>query len=156
MKIIFVCSGNTCRSPMAEGILKSLLESDHSEVAGSIEILSAGTGSSCGASASDNSIAVCLTAGIDISAHQSRPATPDLIANADLVLTMEEHHCRALFYETPDPAGMITTLANFAGDSDVGGVSDPFGGSLEDYQATFDKINDLIKKALPILLTRRS
>ncbi len=147
--IVFVCTGNICRSPMAKGILEDLLSA---KALSMTDIGSAGTGAIAGLPASENSVVVCGEEGIDISSLRSRPLSRDLVEESDLILTMEEHHLDAARRLAPEQADRIHLLARYAADDDtapVAGVADPIGGSLEDYRVAFVQIREQIHQALP-------
>src|SRR3954466_6121375 len=85
MHILFVCTGNTCRSPMAETLLRHALEA---RGATQVTVGSAGSGAWEGAPASEGAYLVALEHGLDLSAHRARMLTRELVNSADLVLTM--------------------------------------------------------------------
>ena len=89
MNVLFVCTGNTCRSPLAEALTRHLLTERKVE---GVTVASAGTGAWLGAPASEGSYLVALEDGVDLSAHRAQPLTPELAANADLILTMSRSH----------------------------------------------------------------
>jgi protein-tyrosine-phosphatase len=149
--ILFVCTGNICRSPMAVGILESVLSPQALVVA---KISSAGTGAMTGMPASENSVRVCEEEGIDISRHRSRAITRHLLETSDLVLAMEKHHAEAMRRLAPDLGDRIHLLSQYAADGNPavqGGVPDPIGGDLEDYRLIFAELRDQIRAALPRL-----
>lgn len=125
---------------MAEGILKGSL----SERARKATVVSsAGTGALPGLPASDNAVAACAEAGIDISSHRSNPLSRSLIEESDLILTMEDHHATVARRLAPDLADRVHLLARYGAetkDETVVGVSDPIGGSLEEYRTSFKEI----------------
>jgi protein-tyrosine-phosphatase len=134
---------------MAEGILRDLLSPRELSVT---EVSSAGTGAVVGLPASDHAVTTCAEQGIDIAKHRSRPLSPYLIEESDLVLAMEDHHREAARRMAPDLADRIHLLARYAAGDDAGpllGVPDPIGGDLEDYRETFAEIRDSIARALP-------
>lgn len=130
MRVLFVCSGNTCRSPMAEGYLSS------KNIKG-IEVSSAGFMSE-GERVSKNAEAVMNEIGIDISAHTSRLISKECTAY-EKIFCMGESHRLALI-SAGFSQGKITVLG--------GGVSDPFGGSLTVYRQCRDEIISAVNSAL--------
>lgn len=130
MRVLFVCTGNTCRSPMAEGIYNSL-----SEGAFSRGLMAEG------GNASVNAIKAVKKLGIDISKHASRQLTIEDIDEADLVLTMTEGHKRAILNAVPD-TDKVFTIGEYAGKSDV---SDPYGSTEEVYEACAKQLWEYIE-----------
>lgn len=144
MKILFVCTGNTCRSAMAEGIAKKLIQNENLN----LEVSSAGVFAPFGMAASENAILALSEMGIDISSHLSRPLTKDLIENSDLILTMTKGHKDAILSKYPQFSDKVFTLMEYIGeDLDI---EDPFGGDLDVYRASANQI----KQAIEILLKK--
>lgn len=111
MKILFVCTGNTCRSSMAEGLMKKIA----AEVGLSdVEISSAGTAALAGDAASREAIAVMQEEGIDISSHSARELTRSMIADADFIFTMTRRHRDAVLHMAPEAAHKVFVLKEFA------------------------------------------
>ena len=137
MKVLFVCTGNTCRSPMAEGILRHMAENQGLD----IEVKSAGIAVYNNDFAADNSIDVMKAINIDISHHRSRQADKDLIEESDLILTMSQGHKDAILSSLP--RARVFNLLEYAYGVD-GDVSDPFGGSLDEYEEIRDEIYEAI------------
>ncbi len=125
--ILFVCSGNTCRSPMAEGYLNSLGLSD-------INALSCGFGDG-GDSVNEKSSEAMLSLGVDISGHKSRPISLEILSLSDNIYCMAEGH-RTAILRTGISEDKVFLLG--------GGIADPFGGDSELYRKTRDKIVDAI------------
>ena len=135
--VLFVCTGNICRSPLAASLLERALKDRGLEVA----VSSAGTGAWDGAPASEGAYLVGLERGLDLSGHRARLLTRELVEEADLILTMARHH-RARVDELGGE-GKVFVLGEYAG---KGGdeVSDPFGGDLDVYRDTFAELEALI------------
>lgn len=147
MNILFVCTGNTCRSPMAEGIFKKMLADKLGcEIAGlsdrRIVIQSAGTMGISGMPASREAIEVCRKRGIDIADHASKGLTPELLHSADHIFTMAGHHLDSIRSMTPTGTRRALPL-----DAD-GDISDPIGGTVDDYERTAERISQALTARL--------
>lgn len=142
--ILFVCSGNTCRSPMAQAIAETMFRKAGSGLE-SIKVMSAGIAAVDGQPASANAIEAMREMGMDISRHRSRMLNGELVGQADLILTMTLQHKRYVLMMFPESYDKVFTLKEYAdcGSSDI---SDPFGGSLEDYRECADEIQQALSR----------
>lgn len=143
--LLFVCTGNTCRSPLAYVLARAALA--EAGVAG-WSVDSAGISAAPGWPASAEAVDVARTAGLDLSSHRSKALTPDLLKRADLVLVMTEHHKRTLTAAVPDAADKIHTIREFVSQS--GDVSDPFGRGMDYYRRTAQELSEL----MPLLVAK--
>lgn len=150
MHILFVCTGNTCRSPMAAAIARRVAEE---RGLGDVTVASAGTGALEGTTASDGALLVGLENGADLSGHRSQPLTRALVESADVVLAMSGQHL-ARIHELGG-AGKGFLLTDFASHgAEARSVSDPFGGDLETYRATFAELEREIRRAFDRLVSQ--
>lgn len=141
MNILFVCTGNTCRSPMAEGMLKAMAEDAKKDVV----TLSAGLFTAPGGRVSPQAIEAVKDVA-DISGHLSRPLNKALLDVADLVVGLAADHKKVLLRQFPEMSDKIVTLGEWAGTNED--VADPFGGTQEEYDACAAQIKELLTKAL--------
>lgn len=139
--ILFVCTGNTCRSPMAEAMLKSM------NIPG-IEVKSAGIFAENGGNASANAIKVLDEFNIPHQ-HQSSQLNEELIAWADYILTMTDGHKQTIAGRYPRAIEKTFTLKEFAKMEGYTDISDPYGGSVDTYRKTFLQMKEAIEKIVP-------
>ena len=100
-RILLVCGGNTCRSAMAEAIVRSLIESG--SYPGDWTVESAGVGAMDGDPATDNAVAVLAELGLDLAGHRARLLTPEMISQADTIFAMERRHLERILELDPWP-----------------------------------------------------
>lgn len=141
--ILFVCTGNTCRSSIAEGLGKKLAQEKGIEV----EIISAGVAAWPGAPATWEAIQAAAELGVDLKEHRARSLETELIEKADLILTMEERHKSIILARFPKAEGKTFTLREYVTGS-PGDISDPIGEPLETYRTCALELRDLIEQAL--------
>ncbi len=157
--VVLVCTGNLCRSPMAEGILNDLIldETSRKRVAPPIDVFSAGTHAVDGQPASRHAVTVAGEHGISLRFHRSRRLTADLVRHADLVLAMDRGHVDAIRRICPD-AGHVSTVKEYGRSEPVPGmergIDDPYGGDLEDYRAVYGELREEIVRIAEILFPR--
>ena len=133
---MFVCTGNTCRSAMAEVIFKQM-------VTGDIEVFSSGIMAENEMIPSKNTLEVCRAHGIDISNHRATYFKDSDIADMDMVLTFEEYHKRKI--EIYYPNLEIFTVKEFIGEYPID-ISDPVGGNYNVYESCFCEICRVLEK----------
>ncbi|KMJ59195.1 phosphatase [Bacillus sp. LL01] len=134
MNVLFVCTGNTCRSPMAAAILAGR------DLQG-VEVRSAGVFAMPGSQASSQAREVLMEKGLPVE-HRSSQVTDELVEWAEYIFTMTAQHKMLLENSYPQSVGKTYTLKGFVEQS--GEVSDPFGGSVATYRETFEELQEVI------------
>jgi protein-tyrosine-phosphatase len=146
-RVLLVCSGNTCRSPMAMTLLRHLWQK--ANPGWDLEVHSAGTGAFPGMPASEHAVAVMKARGLDLSDHRAQ-VLPDL-QDYDLVLTMTRSHRDAILARQPSMAGRVFTLGEYAGTGHD--VPDPFGGPLSAYEQTASALEPMLQAVVDRIRT---
>jgi protein-tyrosine-phosphatase len=145
---LFVCTGNTCRSPLAEVIARWALSDrgwNH------VSVDSAGTSASWDAPASEGSLRAAADIGLELEGHRSQPLTPELIEGADMILGMTENHVRTV--ESMGGARKVQLITDFLDGPEAGGtIRDPIGGPPEEYA----EVRNRIARAVEAMLDRMS
>ena len=138
MNILFVCTGNTCRSAMAAAIMNKIAVENDLDV----RIESAGIFAEIGQKASENAIKALEKYDIDLKEHLTKPVTDELIEKSDIILAMTEGHKMLL---SSMAENKVYTLLEFSGS--IGDISDPYGGDLEEYEDCAHEIYDALVDA---------
>jgi protein-tyrosine-phosphatase len=129
--ILSVCTGNSCRSVMAAGLLEDLLKGK-----GDYKIINAGTAAIKGMPATSEAIQVMSEQNIDVSGHRSSPLSDEMIKQADLILVMERRHKENILSRSPQAKDKVVLL------SELGDIPDPIGKSIEFYRKVLGMIKE--------------
>jgi protein-tyrosine-phosphatase len=141
--VLFVCTGNTCRSPLAEAIARQLAADRGLDV----RMSSAGTSALGGSPASDGSVLVGLERGLDLSTHRARLLTAAQVAEATIILCMAPSHVAVA--EALGGEGKAHLLTAFAEDAASGrSVHDPFGSGLDSYRQMAAELDAVMPKVI--------
>ena len=141
--MLFVCSGNICRSPMAEAIARHYAESRDR----ALEVQSAGTLGIEDAPADPHAVTVCSEIDVDLSAHRSQGMSPALVQWADWIPVMTLAHARTVRDWFPEAEDKVVLLGSFGGLMEI---ADPIGA----YRSTFRRVRDEIRTSVQALLDR--
>lgn len=139
--ILFVCTGNTCRSPMAQAIAQKYVNEQEPQGI-TTRISSAGVAAGDGYPATDEAVQVLSVMGIELSGHRSTPLTLGMIDHAEIIYTMTPSHAQAVMTMAPNSVHKVFVLDEHQG------VPDPIGQGIEVYQHTADRLSELIARRL--------
>ena len=151
MRVLFVCTGNTCRSALAQAIATRVVaERGLCDVV----VSSAGTSAWDGAPASDGALLVGLERKLDLSVHRARQVSREIVCENDLILAMGPHHLERIAALGGD--GKTHLLTDYAERSTGGrAIVDPFGGGLEIYRSTADELEHVVALVFDRLASER-
>ena len=127
MKILFVCTGNTCRSAMAEAMWRDM----------GGDAFSAGLRAAPLAPASWNTVDVMAEWGIDVTGHRAQRLSPEVVARADLIVPLTEAHGGTVAARYPEAKDRILTM---------GDIPDPFGGDMDDYRLCACRVREMLDR----------
>jgi len=144
-RILFICTGNTCRSPMAQALFIRMLLENKREKASEYEILSAGLFASEGISATPAAIETMLEYNIDLSQHKSKQINKQMVNSSDYIFTMTGDHCKSLIDMFPESAEKTFLLGDFAGYQGTD-VFDPYGMGVNIYRECAAGLKDMLQK----------
>lgn len=141
--VLFVCTGNICRSPMAEVLFRHRI----GDGAG-WNTASAGVYAGLGSPASDNAIEAVRELQLDLTGHQSQPLTAELVNTSDIIVVMTAEHRFHILQDFPEVGNRVCLLKSFGTSKIAADITDPYGGSLNVYR----NIRDEIDRALSDLI----
>ncbi len=145
-RVIFVCTGNTCRSPMAAGLARAWAAARAPDGL-TLEIDSAGIAAGPGYPAADQAIGALGESGIDLRSHQSKLLTPEMVDRADVILTMTPSHAQAVMQMAPGAVHKVFPI------DPVHPIGDPIGHPIEVYREVADQLEELVEARLKEILT---
>jgi protein-tyrosine-phosphatase len=144
VNVVFVCTGNTCRSPLAEALARKAAQQRGLNVT----FASAGTGAAMGAPATDGAILIGLERGVDLSRHRSRPLLPAAVSDDTIVLAMAPAHvagARAVVADAVAAGARVFLLDEYGSrGASMRSVADPYGGDLAGYRDAADAIEEML------------
>jgi protein-tyrosine-phosphatase len=165
--VLFVCTGNSCRSPLAEGILKKMLKESQLN---NFEVGSVGISTLDGAPPSLFAMEVAKTRNVDLTQHRSRQLNKEILENADLIFAMSDEHIEYIrrmdkkalektYLLKAFPPSLDRIRKNFTASNEdekegVLYIKDPIGGNKEDYRQCFLEIEKEIRRILPELIRK--
>ena len=148
-KILFVCTGNTCRSPMAEAMTVHRMPEAWK---GAFAVSSAGTAACDGLKAASNAIKVLEEIGIDLSGHRTRSLTREMLEEADLVVALTGGHKEEILRRFSGSRGRVIVLGELEGRRGNPDIADPIGGDEEAYRVTREEISRLVPRLFDYLI----
>ena len=154
-RMVFVCTGNTCRSVIAQALAKRLLEQAGRA---DVSVDSAGVFAIAGMPASRQTDAVLQEAGLSCAAHRATPLSAEMVRDADLLLAMERFHIEEILRRVPEASGKTHLLGAYGAseeDERLVEIPDPIGKPLEVYEVCFRHIRDAVERVVKSLAVAR-
>jgi Protein-tyrosine-phosphatase len=148
MNLLFICSGNTCRSPMAEALARKIAKRRGIE---NLDISSAGTNAWDNVPATDEALLVGMEREIDLTGHRARKLTAAIVSEADLIFVMTPGHLEQV--KQLGGRGKVHVIDEYASGTTNQGITDPYGGDLEAYRHTADVLEAELEKLFDRLAT---
>lgn len=148
MNLLFVCSGNTCRSAMAEALAKKVARRRGID---DVNVSSAGTNAWDNATATDEALLVGMERDLDLTGHRARKLTSAIVSEADLIFVMTPGHVEQVVQL--GGRGKVHVIDEYTSGAPSGGITDPYGGDLDAYRQTADVLEQELEKLFDRITT---